>query len=139
MLFNCHPLAFRALLLSIGESTVLLSKMKILIAYFLFTFTLPFIVSTSEHFIEETVPASCIGAIPPVQYRGKGCGVPAYVNSTEFGDNLGSSGKLTIKQRGNSIRFSIFLKGLSRPNLVITAWVLWTVRGIKNPDIFDVR
>ena len=97
---------------------------------------LPF-TSTAVQGKQVEFTGSCVSPIPPTEFVGTGCGIPAYVDPKEFGDNAYSSGTLKVSQRGRKMRFSINLRNLSRSDLVMTAWILWTIPP-DSPDIFSV-
>lgn len=56
---------------------------------------------------------------------GPGCGVPDFVDPKIYGDNNLSQGTLRIQQLKSGLQFDFRLFNLSRPNHVITAWLLW--------------
>lgn len=84
----------------------------------------------------------CPGKMPPEATFGDSCGVPEWVNVTEFGDNMNTGGKLRLTPNSMGyVNIRIMLQDLPRPDLVLTAWLIWgnDLDQSKLPDIFNVR
>lgn len=86
------------------------------------------------------IQSSCIGAIPALPHDGTGCGVPEFLDQTKFGDNSNSRGAVRIIPTSDGgMDLTFVLEGLSRPDLVLTAWIVWAIPGNpENPSIFNV-
>lgn len=81
----------------------------------------------------------CANPLPVLPHDGPGCGVSAEVNTTEFGDNNDAVGTLRIIPQSRGLTMDVRVSNLSRPDLVITAWVLWIDdRSTNNPEIFRI-
>lgn len=77
------------------------------------------------------------GPFPTVPHTGPGCGIPEYVDPEIFGDNNNSRGILSISPRRSGLRLDIRLFNLSRPDHILTAWLVWTDPNDPNrPDVF---
>lgn len=83
--------------------------------------------------------SGCALPVPVVPHDGPGCGIPSFVNATEFGDNANSVGILRVIPQQRGLTMDLQVMNLSRPDLVITAWVLWVdENNPDNPDVFQV-
>lgn len=86
--------------------------------------------------IRHTCPVS--EPVIPESSGGTGCGIPDYVNSTDFGLNKDTLGILSMNPRAKGLDLRMTIKNMPRPNLVVTAWILWALPGPNTPKIFKV-
>lgn len=103
---------------------------------------LPILLLGSFAFAQQravVVQHGCANPLPVLPHDGPGCGVSAEVNITEFGDNNDAVGTLRIIPQSRGLTMDVRVRDLSRPDLVITAWVLWIDdSNPNNPEIFRV-
>ena len=84
--------------------------------------------------------STCIDSAPAVPARRTGCGVLPFMDQKVFGNNADSRGVAVATPTKHGMRFTLRLKRLSRPNLVLTAWLVYALPGNpRNPPIFNVR
>lgn len=75
-----------------------------------------------------------------VPHTGPGCGIPEYIDPAVFGNNNNSRGTLRITPRRSGLTLSFTIVDLPRPDLVLTAWILWSDPTNPNkPKVFKVR
>lgn len=81
----------------------------------------------------------CLSPLPVQPHNGTGCGIPVNMDAKEFGDNSNSIGKAIITPRRRGLDISIIFKNLSKPNLVLTAWIIWHLPGDPTvPKVFKI-
>jgi len=79
-----------------------------------------------------------IGGICPVTKEKGGCATPDFAGP-EFGDNSKTTGMMHAKlSRTGGVKLQIIVDKLPKPNLVLTAWVVWVPGGVTVPKIFEV-
>lgn len=83
--------------------------------------------------------STCISPIPVTPHNGSGCGIPANVDASIFGDNANSVGRAAITAKRTGLDVLITFRNLPRPDLVLTAWVIWHLPGDPTvPAVFKV-
>lgn len=94
----------------------------------------------------QRIRGICVGKTPSLAKRGDSCGVPAFVDKSIFGANDNTNGILRIAPAAQGVDITIVVKDLPKPDLVLTAWVVWVppppLRKPGDepvPAIFDVR
>lgn len=80
----------------------------------------------------------CPGREKPLATPGNSCGVPPFVNVTEFGDNMDTIGKMRVVPTADGLDLRIAVDNLPKPNLVLTAWLIWVPFGAVEPPVFEV-
>jgi len=84
------------------------------------------------------ISSSCFAVIPVLPNSGPGCGVPEFVDQSEFGDNADATGEMTVVPRRRGLDLTFELKDLPRSDLTLTAWLIWALPGNpSNPAIFQ--
>lgn len=81
----------------------------------------------------------CPGRDPPLATVGNSCGVADFVNIIEFGDNMDTTGRLRVDPIEGGLKLKINVNNLPKPDLVLTAWLVWVPFGVTDPPIFEVR
>lgn len=82
------------------------------------------------------LPGVCFNFDPVLPTDGPGCGIPAFVNATEFGDNSRTNATLVLKLGRNRAVLDFTLDNLPKPDLVLTAWLVWLGGPGPTPDVF---
>lgn len=80
----------------------------------------------------------CPSKNPPKAKVGDSCGVPAFVDVAQFGDNKNTTGRMFVTPSTTGLKIDIRLFNLPRPDLVLTAWIIWVPFGQTKPPIFQV-
>lgn len=96
--------------------------------------TLVFYTSASLTIIDGICPKK----MPQLAKVGDSCGIPPFVDSAVFGDNADTNGVMRVYPTKQGLDLSIIVKNLPKPNLVLTAWLIWTPFGVTTPKIFEV-
>ena len=86
----------------------------------------------------KVIRGVCPSKNPPLATVGDSCGVPDFVNTEIFGDNMDTTGNMFVSQGRHGLNLHIELDNLPKPDLVLTAWVIWTPFGDTEPPIFKV-
>lgn len=75
----------------------------------------------------------CPEKVPPRARAGNSCGIPDFVDPSIFGDNADTTGTLRALSRSRGLDLTITLTKLPKPDLVLTAWIIWTPFGETDP------
>lgn len=81
---------------------------------------------------------STIEGICPVSKQKGGCATPDFAGPG-FGDNTKTTGVMHTTSTRKGVKLQITVENLPKPNLVLTAWVVWVPAGVTIPKIFEVR
>lgn len=113
------------------------SLTTVLVATIAFHYLIP--TALSHDYERLAIPATCFDKVPLLATRNDSCGVPSYVDVEQFGNNSGTIGNMYLSKGSNGgLGVEIQLYNLPRPDLVMTAWIVWDVFGDNPPGIFAV-
>lgn len=93
---------------------------------------------SKSHTQFKIISGVCPSKNPPLAKVGDSCGIPDFVDPKVFGDNMDTTGNMFISQGRQGLNLHIELDNLPKPDLVLTAWIIWTPFGDTEPPVFKV-
>lgn len=93
--------------------------------------------------VTTVIRGVCMNRDPPTEATvGNSCGIPDFADVNVFGDNMDTTGVMRatpiIDDDGGGLHLRISLANLPKPDLVLTAWIIWVPGGVTEPEIFEV-